>query len=309
MKKSFNTPILFIVFNRPDTTKKVFGSIRKLKPKQLYIAADGPRSSCSGESDLCQQTRNITENIDWKCDVHRLYRKSNLGCGKSVSGAINWFFRNVEQGIILEDDCLPNKSFYGFCEEMLIFYKDNYKIMHISGDNFLRMSNQNKDIYYFSKYAHVWGWATWKRAWKKYDFDMKDWDSKKIFTKMQLIEGGIWEKLFWVTAFESVSKRFVDTWDYQWIYSIFKNNGLSVVPGVNLVRNMGFGSNSTHTKKTNVVYENLKTTRLSNNLKNDVLNSKKYDHYESINVFKVRSSKTLLSFLYYVFVLKLANKS
>lgn len=309
MKKyNFDIPILFIVFNRPGVTKRVFNQIQKLKPSTLYIAADGPRKGRANEYELCRLTRKVTENINWKCKVKRLYRDTNLGCGKAVSSAIGWFFDEVEMGIILEDDCVPNNSFFVFCRDMLNNYKNDNRVMHITGDNFLSKKVQKANAYYLSKYVHVWGWATWKRSWKKYDYDMKQWKVLPIKNKLSKISGNIWDKMFWTSAFDSVAYKLVDTWDYQWVYTIFNNGGLSIVPGVNTVSNIGFGNQSTHTKTTDVVYSNLKTDILDNNLSVISRNVNIYDKYESNKIFKTVSLKTLVSFIYFSFVIRLLRK-
>jgi hypothetical protein len=237
----FNTPVLFLVFNRPDTTRKVFERIREVQPLFLFIAADGPRSDKEGEAVKCEAVRElILKNVDWKCEVKTLFRPSNLGCGKAVSQAINWFFENVEEGIILEDDCLPNISFFKFCEELLRKYRHVEEIMHISGNNFQFGIIRGDSDYYFSHYTHVWGWATWRRAWEMYDFSMAGYDSFKKKYKNKY--------LFPFDMMDMVKTGEIDTWDVQWSYTCVNNNGLAILPNVNLVSNLGFSSEATHTK-------------------------------------------------------------
>jgi hypothetical protein len=239
-------PILFLIFNRPDTTKKVFEAIGKYKPKELYIAADGPRKDKGGEKELCEETRKITENIDWDCEVKTLFRDENLGCRDAVSSAIDWFFENVEDGIILEDDCLPNQAFFRFCEELLDRYRDNEKIMHVSGNNFQLGKKVTDYNYYFSNLNHVWGWATWRNRWQKYNKKMSglekfiNEDIKKILKYNKMIKQ-------WTENFKKVKNGILDTWDYQWTFSIWSNNGISLLPSKNLVQNIGFDNRSTHT--------------------------------------------------------------
>lgn len=306
---AFKTPILLVVFNRPSVTKTIFNQIRKIKPKYLFVAADGPRPNKEGEESKCFETRKITENINWDCKVKRLYRKNNLGCGKGVSSAIEWFFENVEEGIILEDDCLPDKSFFDFCQEMLSVYKKNDQVMLISGDNFLPHFKHNSKIHYLSRYVHIWGWATWKDRWKEYDFRMSDWSKLSLLDKFKYIDGNMWEKIYWMSAFESVANKHVDTWDYQWVYSIMKNKANSVVPGTNLITNLGFNSESTHTKSINPVYSNLRLSHMEfgSKLASNRTAEELYK-YEIRSVFKFKSVKTLVSFIYYVFVIKLFLK-
>jgi hypothetical protein len=244
----FQTPILFLVFNRPDTTQKVFDRIKLLKPAFLFVAADGPRSFKPGEEELCKEVRSIIkEGIDWECDFQFLFRDENLGCGKSVSGAITWFFEQVEEGIILEDDTLPDLSFFPYCEELLVKYRNAPEVLMISGDNFRLDKNNIGDSYAFSRYSNIWGWATWKRVWRLYDFNMKDWPklSSKDFLKKTLRHD--YEIEYWTEKFDRTHKGLEDTWDWQLQYLCFKQNGVSIEPAVNLVKNLGFGEGATHT--------------------------------------------------------------
>ena len=199
--------------------------------------------------------RKITTQIDWPCEVKTLFREKNLGCKIAVSSAITWFFENVEQGIILEDDCLPNQSFFVFCEQMLELYKDDQRIMHISGDNFDFGQKRGNADYYFSKLNHIWGWATWKRAWKHYDLEMP--------TLEEFIENNYIKDIFndkeiakkWINNFKKAKNGKVNTWDYQWTYTIWSKNGLAIIPSKNLVKNIGFGYGATHTKTKNQLIE------------------------------------------------------
>ncbi len=216
-QEQFTTPILLTGFNRPDTTQKVFNEIRKIKPRQFFFAVDGPRKNKPGEEKLCEQTREIIKQIDWKCEVKTLFQIENLGCGYGMSGAITWFFNHVSEGIILEDDCVPDQSFFYFCQEMLEKYRENKKILMISGDNFQAGHQRGSGSYYFSIYPLLWGWATWRRGWEAYDFNIVP-----------------------------IEKRKAD-WGYQWVLSMRKNRGLAILPNVNLVSNIGFRPDATHT--------------------------------------------------------------
>ncbi len=250
MDTSFQTPVLFVIFNRPDRTQKVFNMIRKVRPKQLFIAADGPRKEQGeAEESLCRETRNIiTCGIDWECEVRTLFRNENLGCRKSVSQAITWFFEHVEQGIILEDDCLPHPTFFTFCECMLQRYVSNDKIMHISGTNYQFGIKRGRYSYYFSHYPHVWGWATWRRAWKLYDGEGVTWPKGKKMIAAALGEDTLQYRVR-VKIYDDVfiHGKF-NSWAYPWSYSCFLHQGLSISPNINLVSNIGFGIDSTHTK-------------------------------------------------------------
>jgi hypothetical protein len=245
----YATPILLIIFNRPETTARVFEAIRMRKPSFLYIAADGPRENKPGEKKLCESARKIVEAIDWPCEVKRLYQNKNLGCKIGVSTAISWFFNQVQEGIILEDDCLPNESFFAFCAQMLERYRFTDSVMAINGTSMLTHEELGNPIasYHFSRCLHVWGWATWERAWKKYDMEMKNLDQllKNDFAQSLFLEKK--SLIFWIRHFRHIRDKNIDTWDAQWHYSILKANGLIISPHSNMVENIGFGPDATHT--------------------------------------------------------------
>lgn len=252
----FDTPILFIIFNRPDTTQEVFNVIRAIKPKKLYVTADGARKDNQNDIINCPKTREII-NVDWDCEVKTLFREENLGCRNAVSDAITWFFNHEEKGIILEDDCLPDLSFFPFCEEMLEKYKDNEQIMLISGDNFQNGKKRGDASYYFSRYNHIWGWASWRRVWQHYDVDMKTFPENKDNKFLNSVFSNKKTRNYWLTRFEKAYNGEINTWDYQWTYTIFSRNGISILPNVNLISNIGFGNQSTHTAKINKKMANL----------------------------------------------------
>lgn len=177
--------VLFIIFNRPETTQRVFEAIRLAKPSRLYVAADGARENKAGENELCEQTRKIIQNIDWQCDVKTLFQKENLGCGKAVSKAISWFFENEEMGIILEDDCLPHPSFFKYCEELLEKYKNNEMIGIISGSNFQKSKKIGDCSYYFSDLINVWGWASWARNWNDFKFNVNELNDNLVLSEIK----------------------------------------------------------------------------------------------------------------------------
>jgi len=242
------TPVLFLIFNRPDTTQKVFNAIRQAKPKQLFIAADGPRPDKEGEKEKCQKARQIATSVDWDCEVKTLFRDKNLGCKIAVSSAIDWFFENVEEGIILEDDCLPSQSFFWFCEELLVKYRDAKNIGIISGSNYFFGKKDIEEDYYFSVFPFIWGWASWKHVWKQYDIKMIDWPNFKnnkklhdLFCSDACIE-------YWERAFDQTYNAMIDTWDYQFSFMLFNNYFLNISPTLNLISNIGLGDDATHTK-------------------------------------------------------------
>lgn len=242
----FDTPVLFIIFNRPETTQKVFDTIREIKPLNLYVAADGAREGNDSDLIRCKQTRAIIDQVDWLCNIHKLFRDKNVGCKAGVSSAIDWFFEQVEEGIILEDDCVPDPSFYSFCRTMLERYRSEDKVMMVSGTSFVPEAERFPESYYFSRYVIIWGWATWKRAWKRYDIHMKSWPSYRDARKL--------EKVYPIRAFALEQERLFqhifegqgDTWDIQWVFSCIYNDGFAIMPKYNLISNLGFvGSHST----------------------------------------------------------------
>ena len=247
MNNNFNTPVLFLVFNRLDTTKRVFERIRKVAPPKLYIASDGHRDNREGEEEKVKTVREyVLNSIDWKCEVKTLFREKNLGCGKAVSQAITWFFENEEMGIILEDDCLPSASFFPYCQELLYKYKSNSQIYHITGHNPLTYT-EIPNSYYFVRIPHVWGWATWRRAWKQYNFDIIDLDNFIKQRKINDVFNKGADRYYFIDVFKRIEKHDIDTWDYQWTYTTFYNKGISINPAKNLITNIGFGPDATHT--------------------------------------------------------------
>lgn len=244
MNEQYNTPILFLIFNRPEITRNTFKKIRELAPTQLFIAADGPRPDRAGEELLCQQTRSIIQEIDWPCTVTTLFREDNLGCGKAVSQAISWFFQHVEQGIILEDDCVPDNSFFRFCATLLERYQHDERVMMISGTNFLFNKITSSESYFFSRCYPIWGWATWRRAWQQYDFEIKDWSPDDASFLHQAYANKT-ARAHWHENFEKIRMGTIDTWDIQWAYACLKNNGYALIPYTNLVSNVGlFGAHA-----------------------------------------------------------------
>ncbi len=257
MKNNFSEPVLLCLYNRPEKTKKVFHAIRQIRPDRLYIAADGPNSTKEDDWEKCNKCRNIIENIDWKCSVFRLFHEKNLGCKKAIISAINWFFENEKQGIILEDDCLPEISFFRYCEELLNYYQNEEKIMHIGGSNFQKGYRRGIGSYYFSNIIHVWGWATWRRAWNKYAYT--DYDSDSAINTV--FDNRYWRR-YWIQEMKKAFEGKIDTWDYQWVYTIWKNKGMGITPNVNMVKNIGFDSDGTHTN----AFEEKKLTAIVQNI-------------------------------------------
>jgi hypothetical protein len=262
-KYNLQIPIIFLVFNRPDTTKKVFEVIRQVKPPQLLVVADGARNNKPGEAEKCAHVKKIIDTVDWDCQVLTNYSDRNLGCNKRVSSGLNWAFSLVDKAIIIEDDCLPTLSFFPFCEELLEKYQDDRRIMTISGDNFqFGRRRRTNDSYYFSIYNHCWGWATWRRAWEQYDIDMKlcpkivndNW-LKDILINPYAVK-------YWQNKFQTTYENKIDSWAFRWTFACWVQSGLTILPNVNLVSNIGFNSAGTHLNNSNSIFADIPTQEI-----------------------------------------------
>jgi len=236
---SLTTPIAFLIFNRPDTTKRVFEAIRQARPPLLLVVADGPRPGRPGEAELCNASRAIVERVDWPCRVLKNFSGENLGCKGRISSGLDWVFSEVEEAIILEDDCLPDASFFPFCQQLLERYRHDERVMMIGGTNYLLDRLKIPESYLFSRYFPIWGWATWRRAWEKYDISMKDWPRLKSDGQLQPLYSQGFMRNHVSRMFDAAYHERINTWDIQWFYSCLFNNGLSVIPQVNLISNIG----------------------------------------------------------------------
>jgi len=253
---SYKTPILIIIFNRPHFVQQLFNEIRKQKPRFLYIACDGPRFTKEGEYELVEKSKRVFDQIDWDCDLKKFYRSTNFGAGKAIFDAINWFFNNVEEGIVFEEDCIPHQDFFQYSSDLLEKYRNNERIMFIGGNNFQK-NNILEDSYYFSIYPHIWGWAAWKRSVSNYTFDIKGVDNSGFNKIMKSYKLSWNEKQVWLDKFKRIQLGQINSWDYQLLYSIWSQNGLSIIPSVNLVKNIGFGADALHCKNINSDFANL----------------------------------------------------
>lgn len=242
------TPVAFIIFNRPDTTERVFEVIRQAKPPKLLVVADGPRSDRPDEAKKCAATRAVINHVDWNCEVLTNYSDANLGCKHRVASGLDWVFSLVEEAIILEDDCLPHDSFFRFCEELLNYYRHNEQVMVISGDNFQFGHRRTEHSYYFSRYPHCWGWATWKRAWQYNDIEMKSWKRIRDSNFLNSILQDSHSVKHWTKVFEATLGEQRDIWDYCWALACWTQNGYTALPNVNLVSNIGFSAMATNTR-------------------------------------------------------------
>ncbi|NJD34693.1 MAG: nucleotide-diphospho-sugar transferase [Betaproteobacteria bacterium] len=249
MNDRLTTAVLFLVFNRADTTRQVFEAIRQARPARLYVAADGPRVNHPSDGERCELVRQIATAVDWPCELRTLFRETNLGCGVAVSAAIDWFFELEPEGIILEDDCLPDASFFRFCEEMLERYREKPAVMMISGDYYYGRHQRHPSSYFFSRYVGTWGWASWARAWTFNDRTMRRWpELRNSEWLIQVGDGHTDFSDYWTKLFDTVYAGRDDIWDYQWAFSCWTQDGITILPSRNLVKHIGYGSDATHMK-------------------------------------------------------------
>ena len=257
------TPVAFLVFNRPDCTRRTFAAIREARPKRLLVVADGPRPDRPGEAERCAETRTIiADGVDWPCEVETQYSETNLGCRTRVSSGLDWVFTRAAEAIILEDDCLPHPSFFTYCEDLLATYRDDSRVMMIAGANLNPLSGENPYSYRFSRISHVWGWASWRRAWDHYDVDMARWPEFRDMHRLRDVFPDPDMAAHWHQAIENVYRREVDTWDYQLNFASFTQNGVSIVPQTGLIRNIGFSMDATHTTDAGHQHANLVATEM-----------------------------------------------
>ncbi|WP_207535789.1 nucleotide-diphospho-sugar transferase [Desertivirga arenae] len=241
------SPVLLLVFNRPDLAKKVFEKIRESRPKKLYVAADGPRENNEEDAELCNESKNIIEQVDWECEVQTLFRPKNMGCKIAVSSAISWFFQCEEEGIVLEDDCLPSNDFFRFADLLLDKYRNDTRIGMITGCNLQRGKTWGSGSYYFSKNTHVWGWASWRRSWKDYDESLSNYKEGEVHEQFFKVFGNTILAQDWTLILKKLKAGLIDTWDYQFSILNYFNNRLTAVPNENLISNIGYGPRGTHT--------------------------------------------------------------
>ncbi|MCC5665177.1 glycosyltransferase family 2 protein [Nostoc sp. CHAB 5784] len=241
------TPVTFIIFKRPQITEKVFEAIRQAKPTKLFVIADGPRTDRENEAEKCEATRAIIERVDWECEVIKNYSDINLGCAKRVSSGLDWVFNNVEETIILEDDCIPHPTFFRFSEELLEKYRNDTRVATISAQNLQFGRKRTNYSYYFSRYNHCWGWASWRRAWQHYDLTIKLWKEVQAENLLHDILVDPKAVSYWQRIFQSVYNNPTGiTWDYQWTFACWMQGSLSIIPNVNLISNVGVGADATH---------------------------------------------------------------
>jgi len=240
------TPVAFVIFNRPDRTERVFAEIAKARPPKLLVVADGPRSSL--EAETCQAARAIIDRVDWDCEVLKNYADVNLGCKRRVSSGLNWVFEQVGEAIILEDDCLPHETFFPFCTELLERYRHDERVSMICGSNFQGGKRRSPYSYFFGLHVTVWGWASWRRVWRHYDVAMQRWAQLRETSWLADLLMNPTAVKYWQQTFEGAFRGDYDTWDWQLFFAWWSHNMLAVIPDRNLVSNIGFGTQASHTR-------------------------------------------------------------
>lgn len=240
------TPVVLIIFNRPQLTAQVYERVRAFRPERLFVVADGPRADRQGERELCDATRAVVSSPDWPCELVTNYSSENMGCDQRVSSGLDWVFQHCDRAMVLEDDCVPSPEFFTFCAEMLEHYKDDLRIMHVSGDNFQDGQWRGDGSYYFSHYTHSWGWGTWSRAWRYYDGHLSLWPEAYVDRWLHTTLDDQREAWYWEGVFQKQHRKAVDTWDYDWLFACWIRGGLAILPNRNLVSNVGVGPDSTH---------------------------------------------------------------
>jgi len=270
-----HTAVLLLVFNRPDSTARVLQSLSKAKPPRLYVAGDGPRAAHPDDQRRCAEVRNLLQAINWPCEVLTRFREENLGCKRAVSDALSWFFAQEDEGIVLEDDCVPEQSFFWYCEELLGRYRHNRRIGVIGGLNFGPLRGRASS-YYFTKYSNIWGWASWRRYWKLYDGEMSSIEFPELLRRLeQLSDGNRFFVRYWADIYlrcsskvnyqwrsplpwsldiqssphEVINRSPINSWAYPLLFTGFMQNpsALHIVPSINLIQNIGFSESGTHT--------------------------------------------------------------
>ncbi len=280
--------VLFIIFNRPEQAFRVFNAIRRAKPKRIYIAADAPRKSVESDAMLCASCRSVIELVDWDCEVKTLFPEENLGSHTAIPNAIDWFFRHEEQGMVLEDDCLPNSGYFYFCDMLLDRYKNNSKVWWINGSNLGMNAGARKADYGFTMYPISWGWASWRRAWRKFDRGMGSYKGSASVKELSYLSGKPYiYKLYWMSVFRYAKK--IPNWDYRWIYTCWRHEVISCVPSVNLISNIGFGGDATHPTKNNDPLANIQLVEFNECIKHPsvVRRSSEIDSYFDQNLYEI----------------------
>jgi hypothetical protein len=241
------TPVAFVLFRRPDRTRRLFEVIGRARPKRLFLIADGPRAGVAGEQEECERARAVVESVDWPCEVTRDFSDTNIGLKHRIPSGLDAVFREVDRAIVLEDDCLPHDDFFRFCDELLERYAEKERVMHVAGSQLLRNPPPWNASYHFSRYVHIWGWATWRRAWRHFDVELRGWhdlDHGRREERLRSMFTDEAERRYWRHVWDN--SREIENWDAQWSYALLAREGLAANPNRNLISNIGFGGEATN---------------------------------------------------------------
>lgn len=249
MNPALKTPIALLIFNRPEITRRLVEEIIRAQPPKVLVFADGPRPDHPEDAELIQATKAVIREAPWRCEVLTNYSDTNLGTKYRPATGLDWVFRNVERAIFFEDDVLPHPSFFRYCDELLEKYRDDERVMMISGNNFMRGGRLTADSYLFSHYAGIWGWATWRRAWRHHDVELRAWPALRETRFLHDVLGSDDEAAFWRGCFDRITSGETQTWDHQWQFAIWRQRGLSIMPSANMCTNVGFGPGAQHYKE------------------------------------------------------------
>ena len=291
----YTTPILFLIFNRPSITRQTFEAIRQTKPKFLFIAADGPRHNRPEDIQKCEAARTIVSQINWPCELRTLFRDENRGCGRGPAEAITWFFEQVEEGIILEDDCVPDLSFFPYCQALLEKYRHDEQVYMITGTNALRKWGNRKSSYFFSFMAHSLGWASWRRAWRTFDYEMTEWGTASGQKKVKnTLSNESYFKHYQTEFTNYQANKPEDVWDFQWALARWINGGKTVVPSVNLITNIGFNADATHSFYEHDLLANLPLHRIEFPLRDPTQKTNRFFDWYLFERFINQEKRTML---------------
>lgn len=261
---SFDTPILIITYKRLETTARVLESLRAVKPTRIFVANNAPNPADPADVAKVQVVRDLFDaGVDWPCTITKLYRTQHLSAKDSISGAVTWFFQEVEEGIVLEDDCLCDPSFFHYAQECLVRYRHDEKVWHISASNFQFGKRWGTDSYYFSHYNHIWGWAGWRRAWQHFDLELKQVSRAQHVHNLQRLFPRSQDRSYWLAIYDYIKSGNLDTWDYHWQFMLWHHKAVGIIPQVNLVQNLGFGADATNSVDPNLAIANLPTEPLA----------------------------------------------
>jgi hypothetical protein len=293
------TPVVFLVFNRPGHTSRVFEEIRRARPPRLYVVGDGPRPDRTDDVSLVQEVRSIiAQGVDWPCEVRTNYAEANLGCGRRVSSGLDWVFAQEPEVIVLEDDCLPDPTFFRFCSELLARYRDDAQVGMISGCNFQDSPPAGGASFYYSAYNHVWGWAAWRRSWQLFDWEMARWPGLRSSAWPKDFLGSRLAAIYWRGCFDKAQAGQIDTWAYRWAFSLWAHGVLTVLPAKNLVTNIGFDSAATHfSSRDEGLSHPSHPMRFPLNFPDQIVRDIKADHFTEQHLFNVGWERTIKNYL------------